>query len=310
MNKIATTAKARNGFFGYTQMNLPLLLMLIPGLVWVILFVYYPLAGNVIAFKKFVVTKGIWGSEWLGLGNFESLMRYPNFDRIMYNTVFIAVSKIVLGLVVAVIFALMLNEVSNNGVRRTIQTIVYLPNFLSWVILSDIMVEILSGDGIVNSAIRLFGGNAVNFLGDAGVFPYTIIVSDIWKSFGYNAIIYLAALTAIDPTLYEAAVIDGAGRWRQTWHITLPGIQTSIVLMSTLALGNVLNAGFEQIFTLYSPAVYSTGDIIDTVVYRLGMVDARYGVSTAASLFKSAISLVLVAISYKLADKFAGYQIF
>ena len=284
--------------------------MLIPGIIWVLMFVYYPFIGNVIAFEKFTVTKGIWKSKWIGWGNFEALMRYPNFGRIMYNTVFIAVSKIVLGMLVAVGFALMLNEVRGSAVRRTIQTIVYLPNFLSWVILSGIMVEILSSKGIVNSAVRMLGGKTVNFLGEAKVFPYTIIISDVWKSFGYNAIIYLAALTGIDPTLYEAAVIDGAGRIRQTWHVTLPGIRPTIILMSTLALGNVLNAGFEQIFTLYSPAVYSTGDIIDTVVYRLGIVDARYGVSTAASLFRSCISLILVAISYRLADQFAGYQIF
>jgi putative aldouronate transport system permease protein len=206
---------------------------------------------------------------------------------------------------------LMLNNVTSRMFKRSVQTIIYLPHFLSWIILAGIMVEILSpSDGIVNQAIKLIGLKPVFFLGDAKIFPWTMVVTDVWKSFGFGTIIYLAALTDIDPTLYEAAVVDGATRWQQTRHITLPGIVGTIIMLSTLSLGNILNAGFDQIFNLYSPLVYRTGDIIDTLVYRTGILNNQYGVATAVGLLKSVVSLLLIGIAYKLADKWAGYRIF
>ena len=165
-------------------------------------------------------------------------------------------------------------------------------------------------DGIVNQVISLFGAEPIFFLGDKNWFPIVLVVSDVWKEFGFGTIVYLAALTAINPNLYEAAQIDGAGRWKQTWHITLPGMMPIVILMATLSLGNVLNAGFDQVFNLYSPIVYETGDILDTYVYRLGMVNFQFGVATAVGFFKSVVSFVLISVSYVLAYRYAGYRIF
>jgi putative aldouronate transport system permease protein len=188
---------------------------------------------------------------------------------------------------------------------------VYLPYFISWVLIGGIIVDILSpGYGVVNQFLGLFGIEPIFFLGDNRWFPAVLVITNVWKEFGWGTIIYMAALTGVDPTLYEAAVVDGAGRWKQTLHITLPGIFTTVILMTTLSLGNILNAGFDQIFNLYSPIVYESGDIIDTLVYRLGIQGAQFSVATAAGLFKSTISCALIITSYKLAHKCAGYRIF
>jgi putative aldouronate transport system permease protein len=189
------------------------------------------------------------------------------------------------------------------------QTIVYIPNFISWVIMAGILTDILGSTGIVNEAIMALGGKPVQFISNRAVFPWTMIFSDMWKTFGFGTVVYLATMTSIDPELYESAVIDGAGRWRQTWSITLPMLVPIIILMTVLALGNVLSAGFDQIYNLYSPAVWETADIIDTYVYRLGIQQAQYSVGAAVGLFKSLVSAIMVIVSYRLADKLAGYRI-
>lgn len=291
--------------------ELPLHILLIPGVIAVFIFNYIPMFGIVMAFQKFVPAKGFLGSEWIGLDNFRYIFNMPNIWNVMRNTIFIAVMKIIANLIVPIIFALLLNEVRKNSFKRTIQTIIYFPHFLSWVILGGILIDVLSPtSGIANEFLRLFGIKPIYFLGDADWFPFTLVITNTWKEFGYSTIVYLAALTSIDPTLYEAAVVDGAGRLKQTWHITLPGILPIVTLMTVLSLGNVLNAGFDQVFNLYSPSVYSTGDIIDTLVYRIGMVEAQFSVSAAVGLFKSVISFILVVISNKLANKYAGYRVF
>lgn len=291
--------------------ELPLHILLIPGVIAVFIFNYIPMFGIVMAFQKFVPAKGFLGSQWIGLDNFRYIFNMPNIWNVIRNTVFIAVMKITANLVVPIIFALLLNEVRKNAFKRTIQTIIYFPHFLSWVILGGILIDVLSPtSGIANEFLGLFGIKPIYFLGNAKWFPFTLVITNTWKEFGYNTIVYLAALTSIDPTLYEAAVVDGAGRMKQTWHITLPGILPIVTLMSVLSLGNILNAGFDQVFNLYSPSVYSTGDIIDTLVYRIGMVEAQFSVSAAVGLFKSVISFALVVISNKLANKYAGYRVF
>ncbi len=204
----------------------------------------------------------------------------------------------------------MLNQVMNSKIKRFFQTLVYLPNFLSWVIMAGILMDILASVGIINRALNSIGVDSINFLGNLNVFPWTMIVSGIWKGFGFGTVLYLAALTGIDPGLYEAAMVDGAKRWKQTLHITLPLLTPTIVLMTVLALGNVLNAGFDQIYNLYSPVEYESGDIIDTYVYRLGLEQAQFSVGAAVGLFKSLVSCVMVSLSYLLADKVAGYRIF
>ncbi len=255
--------------------------------------------------------KGLVGSPFIGLKNFQLLIDYPDIGRIFFNTVYIAVMKIVAGMVVPVTIAILLNELRKEWVKRTFQTLVYLPHFLSWVLLSGILIDVLSpSSGILNQVLGLLGIDPVFFLGDNKWFPYVMVISDVWKEFGFGTIVYLAALTGINPSLYEAAEIDGAGRFKQTLHVTLPGMLPIIVLMFTLSIGNVLNAGFDQIFNLYSPPVYESADIIDTFVYRMGIEQAQFGFATAVGLLKSVISFVLVSMSYILAYRVANYRIF
>lgn len=291
--------------------ELPLHLMILPGLVLVLIFSYVPMAGLVMAFQNFIPSKGLFGDQqWCGMENFRFVFSLPGFNRALQNTIIIAFWKIVLGLLVPISFALLLNEIRSPKISKFVQTVCYLPYFMSWVILGGILVDILSTSGIVNQILNSLGFDSIFFLGDNRYFRGTAIWSDIWKNFGYGAIVYLAAILGIDTELYEAARIDGANRWQQTWHVTLPGMRMIIVLMLVMSLGNVLNAGFDQIFNLYSPAVYESGDIIDTFVYRMGVIDAQYGPATAVGMFKSVISTLFISISYFLAYKFADYRIF
>lgn len=291
--------------------QLPLHLMLLPGLIFVLIFSYGPMAGIVIAFQRFIPAKGFFGSEWIGLRNFEYVMNLPSTMQILWNTIYISFMKIVAGFAFPLTAALMLNEINNQFAKRSIQTIIYLPHFLSWVILGGILIDILSpSEGILNHLIGIVGIEPIYFLGDNKWFPITLVLSNVWKEFGFGTIVYLAAIAGIDPSLYEAAIVDGAGKWKQTWHVTLPGMRMIIVLLLVLSLGNVLNAGFDQVFNLYSPQVYESGDIIDTFVYRIGLVDAQFGVATAVGLFKSVVSFLFITVSYYLAYKFADYRIF
>lgn len=293
------------------------LMLLIPV---IILFIYNILpipAGILMAFQNFQPGKGFLKSGFTGLENFRKLWILPDTMPALRNTLIIAIWKIIGNLVIPVGFALMLNEVVAKPFKRIVQTITYLPYFLSWVIMAGILIKFLSPGsaaippGFLNTVLMKLGiiSEPVYFLGTNATFRGTMVVSDIWKNFGYNTIVYLAALTGIDPTLYEAAAVDGAGRWKQTLHITIPGIAPFIALMTILSIGNVLNAGFDQIFNLYSPAVYESGDIIDTLVYRLGLVNKQYSLSAAVGLLKSAVSCFLVLLGYKIADKYAGYKV-
>ena len=292
--------------------ELTLHIMLIPAVILVLIYSYGPMILSIfVALQNFVPAKGISGSSWVGLGNFRKLFALPNFGQVVFNTVYISLWKMILGVIIPVFFALLLNEVSNKVFKKVFQTLVYMPNFLSWIIIAGILIDILSpSGGVVNKFLSQFKIEPIFFLGDPKWFPTTIVVSDIWQRFGFGTVVYLAALTGIDPALYEAAEIDGANRWKQTIHVTLPALKGIIVLMTVLSMGNILNAGFDQIFNLYSPQVYSTGDILDTLIYRLSMENAQFSLGTAAGLFKSAISFVFVVLSYYLADKFADYRVF
>ena len=309
-----TTAKVQKKQKKYKlgAYEIPLHLMLIPGIIITILFHYVPLGGLVIAFQRFIPAKGLFGNQkWVGMDNFEYIFSMPNTLNVLRNTVTIAFWKIVLGLVIPITVALMLNELKNTKVKRSIQTIVYFPHFLSWIIFGSIIMDLLSpSSGLVNKILGMFGIASIYFLGDNNYFQQTIIWTDIWKNFGYGTVVYMAAITSIDPTLYEAASIDGANRVQQTWHITLPGMRMIIVLMMVLSLGNVLNAGFDQVYNMYSPIVYETGDIIDTMVYRLGLENAKYGPAAAVSMFKSVVSMLFISTSYFVAIKFFDYRLF
>jgi len=286
--------------------------MLIPGVIVVLIFAYFPMYGLVIAFQHYVPARGFFGNqEWIGLGNFEFIFSMPNFITVITNTLSIAIWKIVLRMVFPILVSLLLNEVIRLRFKKAIQTMIYFPYFISWVVFAGILVDILSQEsGIVNDFLSFFGMGRHFFLGNKDLFQGTLIFTDTLKNFGFETVIYMAALTSIDPTQYEAAAIDGAGKIKQTIYITLPGLSMIIVLMLVLNLGNVLNAGFDQVFNLYSPAVYSTGDIIDTYVYRLGLVDFQYGPATAVGFFRSAVSMVLISVSYLCAYKFFDYRIF
>lgn len=294
------------------KQSVPFYLMLLPGMVLLFIFNYLPLYGWKIAFQKFIPAKGLFGDQkWVGLYWFQYISKYPDFIRALRNTLMISLGKLALGILIAILFSILINEIRNSRLKRTVQTIVYLPHFLSWIILSGVLIDILSpSTGIVNKLIMAFGGQPAFFLGDNRFFQGTMIVTDIWKEFGFNTIVYLAAITSIDPSLYESAVMDGANRLQQIIHITLPGMLPIIMLMLLLNIGSVMNANFDQIFNLYSPTVYKTGDVLDTLVYRIGLVNANYSLSTAIGIFKSMVSMLLVGTSYYSAYKFAGYRIF
>ncbi len=285
--------------------------MLIPGVVYYALFKFGPMFGLIAAFKNYQPFLGFFDSEWVGFKYFIRFFTDKSFMKLLGNTLTLSLLNLIFFFPMPILVALLLNEVKCGWFKRTVQSVVYLPHFLSWVVLGGIFIDILApGDGLINQVIKAFGGQPIFFLGDNKWFPFTLIVTETWKSFGYGTIVYLAAITGIDLSLYEAAQVDGANRWKQIWHITLPGMRMVIVLLMVLSLGNVLNAGFDQVFNLYSPPVYASGDIIDTFVYRIGMLEAQFGVATAVGLFKSVISLTLISVSYWFAIKFADYQLF
>ena len=292
------------------QKDWQLHLMILPGLLFILIFKYLPLGGITIAFKEFLPGKGIWGSPWVGLENFEYMLALPDTKRVMWNTLFIAAAKILINFPVPIIISILLNEVKNHRFKRSVQTIIYLPYFISWVILAGIIQDLFAKEGLINQFLGIFGAEPVFFLGNKYAFLGVLIGTDVWKNFGYNTVVYLAAITGIDETLYEAAKIDGANRFQQIWNVTLPGIAPIVVLMMILNLGNVLNAGFEQIFNLYNPLVYETADIIDTFVYRISLVEANYSLGTAVGLLKSVVSFILIVTSYKIANKYSDYTVF
>ena len=277
--------------------------MILPGIIFILIFSYGPMFGLLMAFQDYVPAKGVLGSEFVGFEHFRYLFSLPDIFLVTKNTIFIAFWKIIFNTIVPILFAILLNEVRVKWMKRSIQTIVYLPHFLSWVILASVVVNLFSLDGTVNQILQNFGVEPLNFLGSNQLFPRLLIGTDVWKSFGYSSIVYLAAITSIDPGLYEAATMDGASWSKKVWHVTLPGMMPFILLMTILSLPNILNAGFDQIYNLYSPVVYQSGDIIDTYVYRIGLIGRDYSLGTAVCLVKSVIGLFLIWSSNKIAEK-------
>lgn len=291
-------------------------LMLLPAVIFLLIFAYYPMVGTLISFQDFVPSKAkgmgvFFSSQWIGLDNFKYIFGLSEFRNVIKNTLVIALIKNFFGILVPLILALMLNEVGNKKFKKSVQTIIYVPYFLSWVILGGILQDLLSPNGgIINTVVTALGGESIYFLGDLKWIRTVLVVSDIWKGMGYNTVIFLAALTGVDVSLYEAAKVDGAGYIKQMIHITLPSIIPMIVLVTVLGIGNVLNAGFDQVLNLYSPIVYEKADILDTYVYRVGMRQLQYSISTAIGFFKSVVGFLLISLSFWLAKKFAGYRIF
>lgn len=287
-------------------------LMLLPGVLILFIYTVLPFFGNFMAFQDFQPAKGFFRSRWVGFENFKYMLMLPDTFKIFRNTFVIAVGKIIFNLAASIFFAILLYEMGGKRFKKAVQTICFLPHFLSWVILAVIFRDLLDGSGIINALLLKMGiiDEAIVFLGSNKFFQGFIIGTDVWKEFGYGAIIFIAALAGINQELYEAAAIDGASRLRRIWHITLPGILVTIVLVATLNIANVLNAGFDQVYNLYSPIVYETGDIIDTYVYRMSFESAQYSLATAVGLLKSIVSFILIVTSNFMANKFANYRIF
>lgn len=284
--------------------------MLLPAAIVTLIFAYVPMGGLIMAFQDFKPYDGMFGSKFIGLEHFRFMFEYPDSKQVIWNTLIISSLKIVFGLIVPFVFAILLNEVRKMFFKRVVQTLVYLPHFISWVILGAILTDMLGSKGIVNTTLTSMGLQSVFWLGDGDWFRFTVVVSDIWQNFGFNTIVFLAALAGVNPSLYEAAEVDGANRWKQTIHITVPAMIPIAVVVGTLSLGNILNGGFDQIFNLYNSLVYDKGDIIDTFVYRTAILNGQYSFGTAVGLFKSLIGLILIVFSYRMAYKYAGYRIF
>ncbi|XNQ64810.1 sugar ABC transporter permease [Alkalihalobacillus sp. 1P02AB] len=277
---------------------------MIPGILFFLIFRYVPMWGVVIAFQDYSVFAGISGSEWVGWKHFERMFQTEEFYRIFSNTLLISLYKLFWGFPAPIIVALMLNELRNMLYKRTIQTVIYMPHFLSWVIVGGIMINILEpSTGIVNHFIQFFGFDPIYFIADDSWFRTVLVTSDLWKSVGWGTILYLAALAGINPQLYEAARVDGANKWQQTWHITLPCLLPTIVILFILQMGNILEVGFEQVFILLNPLVYNVGDVFETYVYRVGVTQGQFSYTTAVGLFKSVIALILVVSANKMAKK-------
>lgn len=299
--------KNRNHF---RKRELPFYIMLLPGVIFVLIFSYFPMFGLVMAFQDFTPLRGFSNSAWVGLRNFKEMLALPTFKEVVGNTLFISICKILLRLLVPLVLALQLNEVLHRKFMRISQTVFFLPYFLSWAVVSGMLRNLFQYDGVVNTMLSKFGIEPILFLGSNTWFPILIILSDVWKDMGYNMIIFLAAITSVDPALHESAALDGANRFQRIWHITLPTIRPIVVMLLVLSLGSVLSAGMEQIMLLYNPMVYKSADIIDTLVYRLGLINHQWSLSTAVGMMKSVISFVLIVISYRIASKHFDYQIF
>ncbi len=285
--------------------------LLILPITYYIIFRYIPIYNAQIAFKDFFALKGVEGSPWVGLQNFAEFFKSYYFGSLIINTVFFSVAKLALGLPCAIILALIINESRILRFKGLVQTAVYLPHFISWVIMLGLMLALLSpSSGMINEMIKSAGGQPISFLGSPNWFRPVVILSDIWKETGLSTILYLAALLSINPELYEAAEVDGASGLRRVWYISLPGILPVIVMVTLLRIGNILDAGFNQIFILYSVPVYSVGDIIDTWVYRSGVLDFQFSLATAVGLFKGLIGLILIYAANRVAKRVANQSLF
>lgn len=295
----------------YMLKHRTLYLMLLPGIVYLFVFKYIPLFGSVIAFKDYNIYKGIWASDWVGFKYFYQFFNYPQFSRLLWNTLAISFYQTIFAFPAPIILALLLNELRGAAFKRSVQTILYLPHFLSWVIIGGLGYMLMSPQvGLINQWIGAFGFEKIHFLQEPGYFRSIIITSGVWKEMGWNAIIFLAALAGISPSLYEAAKIDGAGRWKQFLHITMPGILPAVMLLLLLKIGHTLDLGFEQIYIFLNPITYATGDVLDTYSYREGIIQGKYSMTTAIGLFKAVVGFLLLLMANRASKSLTGQGIF
>ena len=290
--------------------NRYIVLMLFIGLAYYIIFKYGPMYGIQIAFRDYKFKLGILGSPWIGLDNFKMMFGSSGFLEVFRNTLIISFYKLIFGFPAPIILAIMLNEVTTSWYKRTIQTITYLPYFISWVILGGILLQVLSpSTGAVNYLIKSLGFSPVFFLGDSSWFRGTLVVSSIWKSIGYSSVIYLATVSSINTELYEAAYIDGATRFKRIIHVTIPGLMPVIMIQLIMSVGSIVSDDFDQIFNLYNEAVYDVADVISTYTYRMGLVNLQYGFSTAVSLSLNLIAFALIIVANIITSRHSEYGI-
>ena len=277
--------------------------MALPILAYYILFHYKPMYGVIISFKDFSPTKGIAESNWVGFKHFVDFLTNPYFWRLMKNTLIISLSTLIFSFPAPVILALLLNEIRGKVISRVVQLIAYLPHFISLVVVCGLIVKFTSDKGVINDIFAMFGAERISYLNHPQYFVPVYVISDIWQSIGWGSIIYLAALTGVDQQLYEAAIIDGANRWKQTLHVTLPGIAPTFVIMLILRIGGLMNVGYEKIILLYNPITYETADVISTFVYRKGLIELNWSFSAAVGLFNSIINFALLLTANKISAR-------
>lgn len=314
MNKKQELAKTKQKrFVKRIQNNALLYVMLVPVLAWYIIFCYFPMAGITLAFKEYRFDGGLWNSPWIGLDHFIKMLSDANFLIAVKNTLIFSLGGIVLQMPCAIILAILINEVKGKRGKKFFQTVITFPHFISWVVLAGILTNLFGSSGIINQLLNAVGFSPVSPLTEPGAFRAFVWGSNIWKEIGWDSIIYIAAITSIDTGLYEAAEVDGAGRLQKIWHITLPGIRSTIVIMLILAVGQMMNNGrFDQIFNLYTPMVYSTADTLDTYIFRETFTKGslNFGYSTAIGLFKSVIGVIMITVSNKISTVFGEQGLF
>ncbi|EGL17918.1 MULTISPECIES: ABC transporter permease subunit [Paenibacillus] len=293
----AAKKQARTGLLLDIRKNKLLYVMLLPVLLYYAVFHYAPMYGAIIAFKDFSPRLGIWGSEWVGFAHFESFFSGAYFWRTIKNTILISLNELVFGFPAPIILALLLNEVRNSVFKRTVQTVTYMPYFISLVVICGIIKDFTASSGVINDIIAFFGGERLTLLLEPEWFRTIYVSSGIWQHIGWGTIIYLAALTGIDQEQYEAAKMDGAGRWKQMLNVTLPGLMPTIIILLILELGRMMNVGFEKIILLYNPSTFDTADVVSSYVYRVGLQEFNYSFSSAVGLFNSAVNFTLLLSS-------------
>ncbi len=304
VGRVAVPGAGRRSFWQRVVAARVLLLMLVPGLLLILIFNYGPMYGLLMAFQDFQVTKGIWGSPWVGLKHFQEFFSNPSAVNALRNTLLISFLKLAFGFPAPILLAILFNELRNGIFKRASQTISYMPHFVSWIVFAALITAMLSpSTGVINQFLKFLGIRPIYFMADPGWFRVVLIASEIWKEIGWGAIIYLAALSGVDPTLHEAAVVDGATRIQRILYINIPSLLPIAALMLILRMGGILNAGFDQVFNMYNVQVYQTADIIDTYVYRTGLADLKYSFAAAVGFFKSAVGLVMVVVVNEIARR-------
>ena len=294
------------------RMNKGLYLLIIPVVIYLIVFNYVPMAGIVLGFERFTPKNGVFMSEWVGLKHFVTFFSSVFFIRVLKNTLILSLYSIIFGFPAPILFALLLNELDNEYYKKVIQVVSYMPTFISTVVISGIIIDFVASDGVITDLLVGIGflREAKNLLSVPEYFRSIMVLTDLWQQVGFGSILFLAALTGIDQELYEAAVIDGANRWKQTIHVTIPGIMPTVVIMLIMRIGGLMNANQEKILLLYNPLIYETSDVIGTFVYRKGLLEADYGYSTAVGLFNSAVNVILLFIANGVSRKYSETSLF